>query len=189
MVITISAVILAGGLGRRMGGKDKGLVLWKGKPLYQHIADRLQHQPIDIMINANRNQEKYAQSGFPVFADELAGFQGPLSGILTGLKYAKTDYVLFVPCDSPCFPENLLDKLKNALKNDRTLAAYACDLQRSHPTFCLLSTKLIQKLSYYLQSGERKMLQFMQQCQASRVIFDKDEGEFVNFNTLNELEK
>lgn len=104
MTITFSAVILAGGQARRMGGVDKGLQLFRNQPLFEHIYQRLQPQIADIAINANRNQQRYAQSGLPVFSDDLAGFQGPLSGILTALQRAQSNFVLFVPCDCPFSP-------------------------------------------------------------------------------------
>jgi len=94
MEYTISAVILAGGKARRMNGADKGLQLLKNKPLISHVIERLQPQVIDISINANRHHTEYAQWGFPVFSDELPDFQGPLSGMLTALEQAKTDFVL-----------------------------------------------------------------------------------------------
>ena len=96
MEYTISAVILAGGKERRMNGADKGLQLLQNKPLISHVIERLQPQVIDISINANRHHAEYSQWGFPVFSDELPDFQGPLSGMLTALEQAKTDFVLFV---------------------------------------------------------------------------------------------
>lgn len=187
MTITISAVILAGGKARRMEGRDKGLQLLQGKSLALHVIERLQPQIADISINANRHQADYTKFGFPVFADELPDFQGPLSGMLTALDHATTDFVLFTPCDSPFFPKNLLEKFKSAVKNNRTLIAYACDTEREHPTFCLMSVTLKDKLRDYLASGERRLLQFMRENGGVGVIFDANEGKFVNFNTLEEL--
>ncbi|OOF48744.1 molybdenum cofactor guanylyltransferase MobA [Rodentibacter genomosp. 1] len=189
MTITISAVILAGGKARRMGGRDKGLQLWYEKPLIQHMIERLQPQLADITINANRNLPDYAKFGFPVFSDELADFQGPLSGMLSGLEKAKTDFVLFTPCDSPFFPKNLLTKFKSALENDRTFVVYASDEERMHPTFCLMSVQLKEKLRLYLAAGERKLLQFIQANGGKAVNFGSAEGLFVNFNTLDDLHK
>lgn len=103
MTISISAVILAGGQAKRMGGADKGLQLLHGKPLFQHIYERLRTQVEQISINANRNHAEYSADGLMVFADRIAGFQGPLSGILTALERSETDFVLFVPCDCPFF--------------------------------------------------------------------------------------
>jgi len=91
--MSISAVILAGGQAKRMEGADKGLQLLHGKPLFQFIYDRLHSQVETISINANRNQTIYATAGVPVFGDNLEGFHGPLSGILTALERADSDFV------------------------------------------------------------------------------------------------
>lgn len=189
METTISAVILAGGMARRMGGTDKGLQLWQGRPLYMHIYQRLIPQVSAISINANRNQDLYAQSGLAVFGDELADFQGPLSGILTALKRATTDFVLFVPCDCPYLPLNLLEKLKSAVEKSDVLIAYTHDGERDHPTFCLISPKISTALSAYLAQGERRMLQFMRQHNAVAVDFSEQKEAFRNMNTLEDLEE
>ncbi|MDU8925022.1 molybdenum cofactor guanylyltransferase MobA [Pasteurellaceae bacterium LIM206] len=187
MTESISAVILAGGLARRMAGRDKGLQLWRGKPLFQHILQRLAGQVEQISINANRNREIYAQAGYPVFCDELAGFQGPLSGILTALNRSTTDFVLFVPCDCPNLPLNLVRKLQSAVLKLGVLIAYAHDGERDHPTFCLISTRLKTALAAYLAGGERRMLRFMRDHHAVAVDFSEAKAAFVNLNTLDDL--
>lgn len=188
MASTISAVILAGGKGMRMGGVDKGLQLWQHKPLFMHAYHRLQPQVQSISISANRHQKVYAQSGLKVFSDTLQDFQGPLAGILAGLARAESDFVLFVPCDCPFLPSNLLEKLFNALQQNNALIAYAHDGEREHPTFCLISTSLKQQLANYLASGERKMLFFMRQNQAVAVDFSEQKESFRNFNCLADLQ-
>ncbi|WP_424409363.1 molybdenum cofactor guanylyltransferase MobA [Pasteurella sp. PK-2025] len=187
MRMTISAVILAGGKARRMGGVDKGLQPLNQCPLFMHVYQRLKKQVEDISINANRNQGIYAQYGLPVFSDELADFQGPLSGMLTALKRAKSDFVLFVPCDCPYFPLNLAEKLTSAVHFSKVLIAYVHDGEREHPTFCLVSTALVPALEAYLAKGERKMLSFMQQHQAVAVDFSQHKPAFCNINTLDQL--
>ena len=189
MTITISAVILAGGKACRMGGQDKGLQILGKQSLIQHVIHRLQPQIHDISINANRNQTEYAKFGFPVFSDELPNFQGPLSGMLTALEKAKSDFIFFTPCDTPFFPTNLLDKLQSAVENHRALIAYACDEEREHPVFCLMSVQLKEKLRHYLASGERRLLQFMKKNRGISVTFTKEEGNFENFNTMDDLKK
>lgn len=188
MTMTISAVILAGGQARRMGGVDKGLQLLNKKPLFMHIYQRLKPQVEDIAINANRNQTIYADSGLPVFSDELEDFQGPLSGILTALKRATTDFVLFVPCDCPFLPDNLLAKLKSAVDFSQVSIAYAHDGEREHPTFCLVAKKVAPELARYLAEGERKMLFFMRQQYAVAVDFSEQKAAFQNMNTLDDLQ-
>ena len=187
MTISISAVILAGGQAKRMGGVDKGLQTLHGKPLFQFIYDRLHSQVEHISVNANRNQAIYATAGLPVFGDNIEGFQGPLSGILTALERADTDFVLFVPCDSPFFPDNLLEKLKSAVVFHGVSIAYVHDGEREHPTFCLMARSLKEKLAAYLAAGERRMLQFMRQNGAVSVDFSENKAAFTNINTLAEL--
>ena len=187
MTISISAVILAGGQAKRMGGVDKGLQPLQGKPLFQFIYDRLHSQVEHISVNANRNQAIYAVAGLPVFGDNIEGFQGPLSGILTALERSETDFVLFVPCDSPFFPDNLLEKLKSAVVFHGVSIAYVHDGEREHPTFCLMARSLKEKLAAYLAPGERRMLQFMRQNGAVSVDFSENKAAFTNINTLDEL--
>jgi len=187
MTISISAVILAGGQAKRMGGVDKGLQTLHGKPLFQFIYDRLHSQVEHISVNANRNQAIYATAGLPVFGDNIEGFQGPLSGILTALERADSDFILFVPCDSPFFPDNLLEKLKSAVDFHGVSIAYVHDGEREHPTFCLMARSLKDKLSTYLASGERRMLQFMRQYGAVSVDFSENKQAFTNINTLTDL--
>ena len=187
MTISISAVILADGQAKRMGGADKGLQLLHGKPLFQHIYERLRTQVEQISINANRNHAEYSADGLMVFADRIAGFQGPLSGILTALERSETDFVLFVPCDCPFFPQNLLEKLKSAVVFHGVSIAYVHDGEREHPTFCLMARSLKDKLADYLASGERRMLQFMRQNGAVSVDFSENKQAFTNINTLDDL--
>ena len=189
MTISISAVILAGGQAKRMGGVDKGLQTLHGKPLFQFIYDRLHSQVEHISVNANRNQAIYATAGLPVFGDNIEGFQGPLSGILTALERANTDFVLFVPCDSPFFPDNLLEKLKSAVVFHGVSIAYVHDGEREHPTFCLMACSLKEKLAAYLAAGERRMLQFMRKNGAVSVDFSENNAAFTNINTLDELQQ
>lgn len=189
MTISISAVILAGGRAKRMGGVDKGLQLLHDKPLFQWIYERLYAQVAQISINANRNVEHYRAGGLTVFSDDMAGYHGPLSGILTALERSDTDFVLFVPCDSPFFPQNLLAKLKSAVIFNGVSIAYAHDGEREHPTFCLIARSLKDKLAAYLASGERRMLYFMRENGAVGVDFSENKQAFANINTLDELDQ
>ncbi|QLB13780.1 molybdenum cofactor guanylyltransferase [Bisgaardia hudsonensis] len=188
MTITISAVILAGGQARRMNGQDKGLQQFKNKCLIEHIYTRLSSQIAAIAINANRNIMDYKKFGLPVFSDELSGFQGPLSGMLTALKTATTDFVLFTPCDTPFIPLNLCQKLQSAIEKHNALIAYVYDGEREHPICCLVSTKLTDKLDLYLQEGNRKVLQFLKENNGIAVDFSEQKKAFINMNTLADLQ-
>ncbi|WP_428608182.1 molybdenum cofactor guanylyltransferase MobA, partial [Sedimenticola sp.] len=107
----ITAVILAGGMARRMGGQDKGLIDLDGRPLIAHVLERIQPQVAQVVINANRNLEQYAAFGHPVISDTLSDFQGPLAGFLAVMQQIDSDFIVTLPCDGPCLPDNLVERL------------------------------------------------------------------------------
>ena len=95
----VTALVLAGGRGQRMGGTDKGLIELSGKPMIEHILERLEPQCDHIIINANRNVDRYASYGHPVLRDSLGDYQGPLAGFSTGLRHAKTPFIMTLPLE------------------------------------------------------------------------------------------
>jgi molybdopterin-guanine dinucleotide biosynthesis protein A len=167
-----------------MGGTDKGLVLLDGIPLYQHVLKRLKPQVESVMISANRNIEEYEKSGCAVFSDSINGFNGPLAGMLTVLEHSPTEWVLFSPCDTPLIPDDLAQRLWQRRNNKS--AAYADNGDRAHPTIALLHTQLIQPLRNYLLAGDRKLMIFLSQQQATAVDFQDNPAAFRNINTLDE---
>lgn len=181
---SLTGAILSGGQATRMSGVDKGLVKVDGLPLYQHVLTRLKPQVEHIAISANRNIEEYQKSGYPVFSDSISGFNGPLAGILTILENSTTEWVLFSPCDTPLIPHNLADRLWHNRNNQ--LAAYADDGQRAHPTLSLLHIDLITPLRNYLLGGDRKLMIFLSQQEATPVNFADSPEAFKNINTLDE---
>lgn len=177
----LTGVILAGGRATRMGNQDKGLIEVGGQALYLRVLNRLKPQVNHILINANRNQQQYQQSGYPVISDSIQGFVGPLAGMLTGLEQSKTEWVLFVPCDTPFLPLDLASRLWQ--QRQQKLAAYAADGERGHPTLCLLNTAIIEPLRDYLAAGDRKLMLFLDRLQATAVNFADRPQAFNNFNT------
>lgn len=160
MVITpasITGVILAGGRGRRMGGNDKGLVEFAGRPLIEYVIEVLSPQVGMLMINANRNQDTYAAYGYPVIRDELDDYQGPLAGFYSAMQAAATDYILTVPCDGPLLSSELVPRLTRALSNNGAEIAVAHDGKRMQPVYALLPTRLRNNLKEFLESGDRKI--------------------------------
>lgn len=111
----ITGVILAGGLGRRMGSVDKGLQLLNGQPLAQHVAGRLAPQVDELLINANQNGERYAAFGHRVVPDQIPDFAGPLAGLHAALSAATHPLVATAPCDSPFLPADLIFRLFSGL--------------------------------------------------------------------------
>ncbi|MEW8394895.1 MAG: molybdenum cofactor guanylyltransferase MobA, partial [Candidatus Thiodiazotropha sp.] len=110
----VTAVILAGGRGRRMGGEDKGLIELNGEPLIQHVITSIAPQVGQILINANRNQARYQAFGYPVIADSLLNYQGPLAGFIAALEAITTEDMLTLPCDGPPVPADMVERLYQA---------------------------------------------------------------------------
>lgn len=182
----ISGVVLAGGLGRRMGGVDKGLQIFNGKPLAHWVIERLAPQVDELLINANQNADDYATLGYPVIADRFPGFAGPLAGLHAALTAARHPLVVTAPCDSPFLPKDLVARLHAALVQDDADLAVARSAARAHPVFCLCSVKLLPQLSDFLAAGGRRVGLWHDALRTVDVLFD-DESAFANINTREEL--
>lgn len=185
----ITGVILAGGLGTRMGGVDKGLQLYDGKALVWHVAKRLAPQVDHLLINANRSEAEYAAFGYPVLADQITGFAGPLAGLHAALTAAKTPLVLTAPCDSPGLPLDLVCRLHGALRSTQANLTIARAGGRLHPVFCLCRRSLLGQLEVYLEGGGRKVAAWCAEMGAIEVDFSEQSEAFGNFNTLDDLTK
>jgi molybdopterin-guanine dinucleotide biosynthesis protein A len=187
----ITGLILAGGRGSRMGGVDKGLQNHRGIPLAMHALMRLERQVGHIMINANRNLGAYDAFGVPVWPDALADYSGPLAGFLAGLERCETHYLVTVPCDTPDFPEDLVERLAAALEaNDAEIAMAAtrsAEGTQVQPVFCLMHTSVMESLVRFTQAGQRKIDKWTAQHRCVEVPFD-DEAAFFNANTMQELQ-
>ncbi|NIY90020.1 molybdenum cofactor guanylyltransferase MobA [Vibrio campbellii] len=180
-----SWVILAGGQASRMGGKDKGLIELNQKPLIEHVIERLSPQTPRILINANRNQDAYRAFGF-VFSDQFKDFPGPMGGIHAGLVHAETDWVGFVPCDSPQINTDLVERFCNAVKEDTDILV-AHDGDHQQPVFTLYHKRVLPKLTAFLERGDRKIILLYKEGNTSYVDFSDSPNCFVNLNTPEEL--
>lgn len=184
----ITAVILAGGQGSRMDCKDKGLVKFCNKPLIAHVIEKLLPQVESIIINANRNTADYEAFGYPVIADSMNNFQGPLAGFMAAMDAVTTQYMLCVPCDGPMLSDELVVRLANQLLEENAEIAAAHDGNRLQPVYVLISTQLKESLAQYLQSGERKIDQWYAHHQLSVVDFSDSPDTFININTHQQRE-
>lgn len=180
---TIEAVVLAGGMARRMGGDDKGLVTLNGKAMICHTLDRLAPQVNSIVINANRNQADYEQFGFKVISDDTSGYLGPLAGMVTALCRTQADYLLTVPCDSPLLPVNLASKMLAMLIETQADIIVAGDGKREQPVVMLLSPSLASSMQAFLDNGERKIDFWYQQHNYQVCHFGEHPDAFINVNT------
>ena len=187
----VTGIVLAGGLGRRMSadgqGIDKGLQPFRGRPMALHAIERLAPQVLTLLVNANRNLERYREFGWPVVSDAVEGFAGPLAGLHAGMRVARTRYVVTVPCDSPFLPSDLVARLSAALASKPgARLAVARTGARAHPVFALLERALLEDLEAYLAGGRRRIDAWQDPLGAVEVDFG-DEAAFRNINTPQEL--
>lgn len=177
----ISGLILAGGQGRRMGGRDKGLEPFAGQALIDHVLRRLRPQVAEVLINANRHLDAYRRLGTQVISDREGGYQGPLMGIWSGLSAATTPWVVVVPCDSPALPEDLVARLVEG--GDGHAIAVAHDGERAHPVVALIRRDLVDDLGEALAAGERKIDRWYARHAWCHVDFSDCPQAFANLNT------
>ncbi|MDH5359770.1 MAG: molybdenum cofactor guanylyltransferase [Gammaproteobacteria bacterium] len=184
----ISAIILAGGEGRRMGGQDKGLINYQGKPLIEHVLNALPLELAAINISANRNQARYSQYA-PVVEDLEYPLQGPLAGIYEAMKRCQTEYLLCLPCDTPHLPDNLIPRLYAEMQTKQVDVAIATTATRSHFVISLMKCSLLDDLKTFLDNGQRRVGLWLQQQSHCEVMFPTDNEQFINVNHLHDIEK
>ena len=183
---TITGVILAGGAGRRMGGRDKGLVDFAGRPLIEWVIASLEPQVGALLINANRNRERYGKYGYPVIADRMAGYQGPLAGFAGAMAVVQTSWILTLPCDGPFSPPDLALRLAAALGEQNAEIAVARDAERVQPVYALLPVALARDLAEFLAAGERRILRWYARHRTAEADFSDRPGCFANVNSSEE---
>lgn len=178
----ITGVVLAGGKARRMGGLDKGLAELAGKPLIAWVLEGLAPQVGAILISANRNLDAYRRLGYPVVADDLTDFQGPLAGLASGMAVAATPWILTVPCDGPRVPPDLVSRLAAALDHESAEIAVATDGLRMQPVYALIPVDLARSLNAFLSEGERKIDRWYARHRVALADFSHRPGAFANVN-------
>ena len=169
-----------------MGGSDKGLQRLHGKPLLQHVIERFAPQVDVLRINANHNAGAYATFGYPVIADVMPGYAGPLAGVQAGLLNCTTPLLATVPCDSPFLPLDLVTRLRDALEAGQAELAVATTDGWTQHAFMLCRREVLPSLDAFLASGERRIGRWYETLRVVEVPF-ADESAFANINTLEEL--
>jgi molybdopterin-guanine dinucleotide biosynthesis protein A len=175
---TLSLLLLAGGRGERLGGQDKGLLTVDGKTFVERLLLRFAPKVSEVLISANRYLDRYQQLAAPwhakVLQDDVQGFHGPLSGILTGLKNARTDWVLVLPCDAQVLPNDLLEKLRGQQEQTGARAVFAAVDGQDQPLACLLLRSLAEQLEKDFLAGERSVIHWLISIGAQRCEFRDD---------------
>jgi molybdenum cofactor guanylyltransferase len=183
-------VLLAGGLARRMGGGDKPLVRVAGRPLLDHVIERLRPQVGAMALNANGDAARFAAWGLPVLADDLPGNPGPLAGVLVGLDWAHAQgaaWLVSVAADTPFIPPDLVARL-HAARGPHPIAV-ACSSGRTQPTVALYATALAPDLRQSLLAGERKIDRWTARHGEGRADWPSTQFDpFFNVNTQEDAE-
>ena len=184
---SISAILLAGGAGRRMGGEDKGLLKLKDKTLVEWVLARVAPQVDEILISANRNLDTYRAFGYPVLPDKTEGFAGPLAGIARGLLDAQHELILSAPCDTPFLPDDLVARLLAGLHaGDFDLAVPAIAGAGQH-AICLMRRQVGANLAGYLAQGGHKVQEWQAGLKCAQVDFSDAAPFFMNVNQPQQL--
>ncbi len=165
-----------------MGGVDKGLVPISGRPMIAWVIDALRPQVAEVLINANRSYDSYREFGSKVVDDGDEEFRGPLAGIASGMRAARTPYIAVVPCDSPLIGAELVQRLYAAAQSSGSPIAAAHDGERLQPVFALLSCDLLDDLAGYLDDGERKIDRWYDRHGYETVDFSDVAESFANIN-------
>lgn len=184
-VSPVTIVILAGGLGTRIGG-NKGLQILNGKSLVAWVYEAVKYNQAEVLINANALQDEYRQLGCRVIKDHVPDLPGPLAGLQAALNSARTEYVMTVPCDTPFLPKELMQRLIAALNANNLEAAVVKTAGFRHPTVALYKKSVLPKLDAYLASGKRKVNDWLDSLHLSEVEFE-NAGDFENINTQEDL--
>jgi molybdopterin-guanine dinucleotide biosynthesis protein A len=184
--LPVTAVILAGGRATRMGGQDKGLIELAGRPMIAHVLAALAPQVEWLVINANRNLDRYAGFGWPVVRDDDTGFLGPLAGLAAGMRAASSALVMTAPCDCPLLPPDLASRLHDALEREDAEIAVPHDGARLQPVFMLVRRALTDSLEAYLAGGGRKIDRWFEHHRLAQVDFSDRPDTFVNVNDPEE---
>lgn len=170
-----------------MGGEDKGLILLDGKAMICHVIERLAGQTPQLLINCNRNQQQYADLGYPLLTDTIDGGVGPLAGLLSALEQSESEYVLSVPCDTPLLPRDLAGRMLDAIEREGAQLCTVSDGERLHPVVMLAHRSVQANLRDYLLGGGRKVHDWFYSLPHCSADFSDQPAAFVNINTPQQL--
>jgi molybdopterin-guanine dinucleotide biosynthesis protein A len=194
MKYKLAAILLAGGLSRRMGGGDKNLIFLGGRPLLLHVLDRIDLAKIPTMINANGDPARYEGFGLPVCADVIDGHVGPLAGILTGFDWVRESYpecthMVSLATDAPFLPHDLISRLAAGLDGGADIVQ-AMSSDRRHPVFAIWSIELANDLRKSVcVEGVRKIDDFTNRHNCVTVAFSGNPDPFMNLNRPEDFER
>jgi molybdenum cofactor guanylyltransferase len=185
----VTAIILCGGRGSRLEGRDKPLTPVLGRPLVEWLLARLSPQVSGVVISANRHGAAYARYGHPVVADEPAHrYQGPLAGMHAGLARCDTRLALVCAGDAPLVPPDLVTRLGAGLDGTASVAV-AHDGERWQPALLLDVEAAKRSLPRFLESGGRALFDWAARQPAVMVDFSDRRGHFFGLNSADDIDR
>lgn len=182
-----SVLLLAGGRGQRLGGRDKGLVEWRGRPLIEHLHQLVRPLTDDLIVSCNRNAERYQAYADRLVQDDTPDYPGPLAGIRAGLAVARHPWLLVLPCDAPCLDEALIAQLRRAAQVDPEHPQILHDGEHWEPLFCIIPRALAGAVEQAWQRGERSPRHALLPLGAHAVPCAAGDPRLANFNTAELL--
>jgi len=178
-----SILLLAGGQGQRMGGRDKGLIEWRGEPLIQHLHRLTRPLTDDLIISCNRNLERYAAYADRLVADNNDDYNGPFAGIRAGLPLARHDYLLVLPCDVPQVDGALLQALRETALDHPGQPVMVRDGEHWQPLLCIIPTAHAEAIEAAWQAGERSPRRVMERLNVVGLQCKTGDPRLANLNT------
>ena len=183
----ITGLILAGGAGRRVGHRDKGLISWQGKPLVAHVYECLSPQVGEVLISCNRNFSRYEEFAAQTVADNRQDYQGPLAGLEAASAYIRTAFLVVVGCDMPLLPPDFVPRLISPLLysvENPVEISYAHDGVRSQYLCAAMKSECVASLSSFLDEGHRAVKDWYKSRRSTAVDFSDHRSAFRNYNEL-----
>lgn len=178
-----SILLLAGGQGQRMGGRDKGLIEWRGEPLIQHLHRLARPLTDDLIISCNRNLERYAAYADRLVQDNNDDYNGPFAGIRAGLPLARHDYLLVLPCDVPQVDAALLQALLETAYAHPGQPVMVRDGEHWQPLLCIIPTQHAEAIEAAWQVGERSPRRVMERLNGVALQCEANDPRLANLNT------
>ncbi|MDB4348037.1 molybdenum cofactor guanylyltransferase [bacterium] len=185
---SITGLVLAGGQGRRVGHRDKGLIEWHGRALIAHVCERFRPQVDELIISCNRNHDDYRHYADQLISDTQNNSRGPLAGLEAAIPVVHSPLLAIVPCDIPMLDQNLVKRLKTALlqpADDPVDVSYAHDGERDQYLCVLMRRECLHSVKEYLRDGGRSVRDWYTQQRTAAVDFSNCTASFHNINTLN----
>ncbi|SEN07936.1 molybdopterin-guanine dinucleotide biosynthesis protein A [Pseudomonas sp. ok272] len=178
-----SILLLAGGRGQRMGGQDKGLVIWQGQPLIAHVHAQTRPLTDDLIISCNRNSAQYTRYADQLVHDDEGDFPGPLAGIRAGLKAARHPHLLVLPCDAPCIDAGLLDSMRETASQHPEVPLMVRQGNHWEPLLSVIPLRLAHAFEHAWHAGERSPGRIMRNLGAIALQCPENDPRLANLNT------